>query len=168
MRRLIWHAVIVLALVLGSYGALAAPSAFVSGGVMTSDDGVHPYLYGEMQVVDDIAVGLEYNPSVVSLSVWTGMGRGLYAQGSWDEFGFVRPVTAELGVWTDVDFGADYTVIAWGGIKALSGDSRLQLSLNAEVEVPVQDNFSVVAGGNVSMLGPGTSAFGWIGLGVRF
>lgn len=168
MKRIFRHAVLVMLLALGTWTAMAAPIGQLSGGLMTSEDGTEPYFYGEIQVVDNLAVGLQYNPKVVTLSLWSGMDRGLYAQGSWSDFGLVKPDVAELGVWTDLNLSTDFNVVAWGGVKAVTGDNRLQLSLNAEADIPIHESISMLAGANLSLFGPGTSTRAWVGLATRF
>lgn len=171
MRRTVWHAVVVSSLLLVSWSAMAAPPGMISGGLVTSPAGLDPYVYAEVQALPDIAVGLEWNPAAISLSVWSGFSRGIYAEASWANIGFVRPDAAELGVWSDLsdlNVSIGYPLTVWGGIRAVSGDTRLQLSLNAELEVPVQTNVSLLAGAKLTLLGAGTSASGWVGVGTRF
>lgn len=148
--------------------ALAAPKGLISGGITSQGDGLRPYLYGEVQLTGDLAIGLDVNSFVTTISFWSGVDRGIYAQGSWKHMEFGVPDIAELGVWTALALASDIDVIGWAGLQAVKNDSTLRINVSAEAEVPLDHSLNLVTGGTATLLGEATRAYGWLGLAIRF
>lgn len=167
MSRTIRVTVLVLALTM-SFSALVASKGLLSAGMTNHGGSLRPYIYGEIGLFEDLRLGLDIDSAAVSISAWSGLGRGLYAEASWATFQIAKPQAARLGLWTNVSLGSNLDMLAWGGVEAFEGDPKLGLSLNAEVDVPLSSTIALFAGATASLLGPSPSTHGWVGIGTRF
>lgn len=168
MRRCVLPVLIVLLLSAGLLTSAASIDGWLSGGVTTQGKGVAPYAHVRIGLSSTFSLGVEYGDERLALSGWFGESRGLWGEVLWTDDLKGAPDKAAMGVWGTMRLHEDALLRAWVGAQTIWASNRPWLTMNAELNMPMAEAFSAMAGASVTLGAEKNETRGWIGLGIDF
>ncbi|MBO8141830.1 MAG: hypothetical protein H0Z37_06610 [Firmicutes bacterium] len=163
---------VVVALALG-IGLLAVPipaaaqQGWISAGLaLQEEESSSAFVYGELNIRDDLAIGVDYAMETLALSAWFGTERGYYGQLGLDDSSLE---TWEIGLWGGTNPASGLELAGWIGLTGEFDDSSdLQVAVGGEAYMPVQEPFFAVIGADTVVSGNDHPITVRVGLGTSF